>query len=1651
LFSDATALDLLSKKAVTVSAYKEGGEGVKIVDELKTRAETYAKKNRYTQASTMASPLQTLRENIQQRTEQLDAEQADLTEKQRQAEIKKIEDEEIAAFESKVKEFEAKKRDERDLEIEQLQQQREALGVNDVNAFFSDMKPLVATTVERMETGQAAPQSAVKAASDYLYAKYKELTAMKSDSNRMMTIAQIESVQAQIEQDLQTLAGNPPSQKTQVNDQENIQGIPSEIGVGQEPVAAEPVEVPSAETPEAGGVLQAQEEVTPEAASEVKQPEIAKDIYVGSITQTSLGWESATEDQGPGDMRQLSYTANSGVEVTKGEDGKTYAVAFTTKSSDGKKSLTDISGRPGFFSVSVNIPDGATQEQIDKAKQKASEQLSLLHPFIKAQKGGMNNTSVLKKVLSGEVKIKPTTTAGGVSQAKQGAPQTQAAPQVEEAAPAKKEKAPETKPEVKTEPKTTRKKRIAKMFEGEEEAEPAAVETKTEKAPETKVEKKPKAKKQAEPEEEDDAQEIARKKFYDELGRSGYKYGQYGGNAINTYYIKDKDGKVVKEIKIKNGDSKAATMGVYKWIDSQAGTNVAGLYEQLLATPGPVLSEAEENEKFVSDRIEEVNKNGKPLSEFKVGDIVIRAYDGRMGWVTYIEGVITGADENGDIVVDRLPENPKSEDFPGAYLGNNSLVILKPKGEPAYTGEESFTRTELTKAKKAPETKPEPKTKKEPVTAPKAGKKPKYEIKTEVGNESKKDGYIYKTTVLKDGKAIKEFTQKNYRNKSSREQAREWLEKEAGPISYQRPYELFKQMFAYYDEIKKDYSYVSERYAYAAKKMVDEQGISKELADYLEDKIAYMGGGYVKSLEDFERYSDKLELALDIDEIISREGIKEKTIKEEPKKQKTEKTSEEDGERLNNFKKGDVVYRNYNGRYEEYTIKDDTKSIWKLVSPDGRVSDWNAGANGGFILLEKPTTPKKEKPKRTGKARISKMFQTEGENAAEEVHNFLEETGINIEIIDDEQAKKLGQERNIEGSAQGRFMIDKDKGTIYINRDALSRSGKTLVYHEGIHPVINIIRNTNPELYRKIINGLKAEAKRNPEIARAIRQVEAVEEYQKRGSETIEDESVVEVSARLASGEIDIDKIDKSLKDKLIDLWNRIAKALGIPTINTNPTSQEFRDFIQKLSTALNEGGKISDIVGKENVKAFASPKYVDSQGNEITAQDVKYSLIDRFTDPKSGFTFEYLADNEEFEELKKNGQITNDRTLDDFVDKYIYGHSPDAAFTGNIKKKDEDGKEITIVEGKGGVFYPIKFIKEFFVWASTASAANSMAKQLNENAKKNEGPIYLALVSAPEDKLLSSTTSSNGVIDIFKAMSNDFSGFGIPKNVFKNALLKAAKATQVNAQGKKVGLNLKTLTQANTVEEIESAVRKSLAADASIFDDRKTFSLAFIRAFSDGISGTKSEQKVGKFLVQGVEVKGYKQQGKIGEPGKEKYKLSPTNMVSAISQMMGELMLRGESSKKIYAIIEVTPNPKGVASPSVQPIDSSLHESYPKAIKLAGEGMKVKVHILQDRELWTDRLADPETGELVAADREKKVFPTSGVTTTSLKVLPKKPTVPATGKVTEQLSTGIERTNDQIRQLMEDAMDAIDEAIASGTDAQIAVNDFVGSQDWYN
>ena len=2067
LFSDANALNLLSKKAVSISAYKEGGQGVKIIDELKGRAETYAKKNRYTEASKMASPLQSLRENIKQRTEQLDIEQAELTEAQRQAEIKRIEQEETAAFEAKEKELEQQKRDQRDVEIEQIQQQREALGVNEVDAFFSDMKPLVGTTVERMEQGKPAPKSAVKVASDYLYAKYKELTAMKSDPNRMMTIAQIESIQAQIEQDLETLEGNPPSQKTEARDQENIQGVPGEVREGKKPVAAEPVEVPSTEAPEAGGVLQAQEEVDP------------KKVAVEKAQKQLEGVDSRINPNAKHPFFNVGQKYDTGFNLDVRD--------FKDERKDPFKDGVD---------VITKIHKPATVDKNGKMTSAAEVEVTSFDSIEQAQE--YVNSQYNKYKAMAEEKLAK---ANAELSAPEGKPTTEAAP---EPAPTPFQKQKDLLGEDKQ----------PWMYEATEaernQAKKAAGKNTTRFFPK-KISKI----------------EIALQRgWFEKAIEEGRMTPQQAADVISSADL---------EVPASITEAKP-TAPIEKKAEPKAESDRRAARRKALQEEETPAAETETE----SDEVEKTTQ-------------ALKSFD------KIIKGNKTAGTEVYQKAVDLITKK-KTHEFTGKGWGDVAEAYHKALKNGSNPELVNLIDSAL---KTAPETKPEPKTKKEPVTEKKTGKKPKYEIKTKVGNPSKKDDYIYKTTVLKDGKVIKEFTQKNNKNKNSEEQAREWLEKEAGPISYQRPYELFKQMFVYYDEFKKNATSrvgISEGYEYAANKMVEDQGISRELADYLQDKIQYMGNGYVKSLQDFERYGVKLELTLDIDEIISREETTQAGKESSDEAFVDEKIEQvkENGKPLSEFKEGDRViwandsnpnFKQYiegvivkeNGElgikrssqnplskkypvailggstlvimkpegdpiytgvenlvkkqvakttevkakapkpaskmpdkkgipskftkdnigelvgativvipsngpmkvlevrgpfdpYEGYATFNTKKGLteeYVLIGEDDRSADvfindkgqlessieesiFTSDPNAKHILKEateetplsiakfkkgdivkyvkdgqqyevlsvdpralssikntqtgevisvaypadflpsskeevstevtnkaSETKPPAESERRAsrrqkmqeeggtkiseaapsvrragaveasesdnpivgaentlaaagmnetslnewkkanekdskkgrieelaelvrnlmsgkikfkdyyekakqlmpsklmdkvpaiasfkeiagsidrnklekgiinlnkfikkgtrvglridipafnrfgknvvtvhegkgsrspigygstgsisnvtfrtsvstaskigagedksafamavgewmdespesiqkraeealnspewvqvsmnptrssfffdkadgnpvvaadevlqvgnlvlaknpqkidlntkeGMAQFENMFsaktkegvtyqyrkgqpeserraarrmamQPDVDKAIADIERGLSESGITVEVKDDSD---YNNDERIKGSqsvgSEGVFIAE--DGTIILNRDKLkSGLGKTIIFHEGVHPIINIIRNTDPKRYAQIVEGIKREAARNKQMAEVVEFANS-EENTDQGPEKVEDELVAETISRVASGKLDVSKVDRSLKNKIISFINDALRALGLPTIPLNAPDQEFRKVAQQISDLFNKGGKLSDIVGAENVKKY---QYTDLKGNPIS--DSQRSLHNSMRDAKMGFILEYLANDAEFEKLKADGNITEDKVLDDFIDKFFYGHSPDAAFTGNMKKKGPAGEIVSLVEGKGGVFYPLKFIKDLFVWASTSTAANSMAAQLNKNAELNDGSIYLALVSAPADKLLSSTTSSNGVVDIFKAMSED-PEFKLKKNVFKNALLKAAKAKQYDSQGKIITLGLKNLTLDNSVEEIEQAVRQKLAADQSTFKDRKLFSETFVSEFARAIKSTPSEQIIGEFLIKGLETKGYKQQGGKTETGYSKYSLSPANLIPAISQMMSEPMLKGEGSRKIYAVIEVKPI-NGNKKSSVVPVDSDKHESYPKAIKVNGDNMKVIVHILQDREDWASRLADPETGKLVTTDREKKIFPTSGVTTTSLKVLPK-----SKAPISAQPSFG-GRVDVQNAYL--DAMDAVDDAVDAGTSPAQAIADNITSQDWY-
>ena len=441
---------------------------------------------------------------------------------------------------------------------------------------------------------------------------------------------------------------------------------------------------------------------------------------------------------------------------------------------------------------------------------------------------------------------------------------------------------------------------------------------------------------------------------------------------------------------------------------------------------------------------------------------------------------------------------------------------------------------------------------------------------------------------------------------------------------------------------------------------------------------------------------------------------------------------------------------------------------------------------------------------------------------------------------------------------------------------------------------------------------------------------------------------------------------EKNLLEKIKEVINQFAREIiGKDVFLKDATPENILEFMTSVSDLIATGQDVRPAIGK-------------AEGKKPAGKGIESFFQADFSDQFTKLTFVYDKNSEAFNKLKRDGFINEDVPLSAFNGKIILLHQPDAAFSGEIQKNGE-----TIVEGKGGIFYPAKFHDQNLLWASTKNGASSLANSLNEVSKRNGGKIFMALTSAPYDKLLSSTTMANAAVDFFSSSIVD-KNFKISEPQLKSSLVDAAKFTvekkTTNANGKevvkKVGLKLK-IGKNESVESIKSKIAEKLASDNSTFEDRKAFVLELIRLMATQINKNDvSVKSFGQLFSEGIQNKYFKGITKTG-----KIKISPANMTQALSEMFTEPMLKEgftDRSKggEVYAILEV--------DGEVETVDSDLHESYPKAIKSKNP---VKINILNDRLNWYDVFnKEGQEGGIVEADR-KKVYPTSGISTTGLEL----------------------------------------------------------------
>jgi hypothetical protein len=554
--------------------------------------------------------------------------------------------------------------------------------------------------------------------------------------------------------------------------------------------------------------------------------------------------------------------------------------------------------------------------------------------------------------------------------------------------------------------------------------------------------------------------------------------------------------------------------------------------------------------------------------------------------------------------------------------------------------------------------------------------------------------------------------------------------------------------------------------------------------------------------------------------------------------------------------------------------------------------------------------------------------------------------GVKLVVHDtDASYKKATSEEGRSQSTAGTY--DPKTKTIHIN---LGKANARTVAHEAFHAIL-LSRVTSDKqaaaVTKRMIDAISSRLEADSDLKKYL------DDFASNYDENIQnEEKLAELVGKLAEN---FEAQPETVKDVIRRWINKLAQSFGLKSFDSD---QEVMEVLNTIARKLATGKKIKE----KDVSRILGEKTISvAKANKRFQAD--------FSDVISKMTFVYDKNKAKFDRLVKEGFITSDRSISNFDGKIMLLHQPDSAFSGEIYKNGE-----LLVEGKGGMFYPIKFHEDGYFWASTSRAAKKMANDLNKIMEQNGGSIYMALTTAPSEKLMSSTTMSNAVLDFFTSKSLD-KNFKISKTEVRDAVRKAANTTQVkivkdedgSSKEKLVGLDLK-LKASLDINDIASAIKTALSSDNSSFEDRKTFAETLISNMADVIkSNPQAIDQFGKLFSEGIQNEYFKGVSKTG-----KLSISKANMVQALSNMLSEPMLKDSSdgSGSVYAVIELNGPVKAVAS--------TKHESYPMAIQSANSSSKVKMHVLTDRVKWSNAFKDPNADGPITKENKLKLFPSN-------------------------------------------------------------------------
>ena len=221
--------------------------------------------------------------------------------------------------------------------------------------------------------------------------------------------------------------------------------------------------------------------------------------------------------------------------------------------------------------------------------------------------------------------------------------------------------------------------------------------------------------------------------------------------------------------------------------------------------------------------------------------------------------------------------------------------------------------------------------------------------------------------------------------------------------------------------------------------------------------------------------------------------------------------------------------------------------------------------------------------------------QVERGEISDKVRDFYKKFGIGIETLSTEDFVRVLRENGAAAERSQEAVFDDVNGKIYINKDVFQTGlGTLVIWHDSVHPIMNIIHNSNKPLYDKIHRAIEAGIKANPEggMAEAKKWVDRTyTDAAGYNDASRKDELIVEVIGMLASGRLSFNEIQPNLRQRLMDLINRIGRILGVSKAEVSDMGA-IKDLAKKITAEINKAGKgdLSKIVGAENVGKFQRP-----------------------------------------------------------------------------------------------------------------------------------------------------------------------------------------------------------------------------------------------------------------------------------------------------------------------------------------------------------------------------------------------------------------------------------------------------------------------------